>query len=367
MAQDTLPEQRTEMPTERRINDLRKEGTVPLSQDAVMIISMAVAFILIQFGWEYLYEDMKLVMVKSFKMIANPEPLTISDLRFGFMALIWIIIPKLFILFGVIALIAIIAVMLQTRWNVKEKKIHFQFSKLNPMAGVKRLFSLQNWTNVIKATAKLCLIIPIGYWALKKFAPQMTTLMHTSIENLMAYTGDAMVYLFWQIFQVLVVLAVIDYFWTKHNWLKNAKMTKDEIKDERKSLEGDEETKRKIQAKGLGRIAQRIRNSVPQADVVITNPTHYAIALKYDRSSMDAPVILAKGKGFLALKIREIAKEHRVPIVERKPLARALYASGEVGKSIPYELFRAVAEVIAYVYKLKNPWAAANGERTSAQ
>ncbi len=364
MAEGSAPEERTELPTERRLEELRKEGTVPLSQDMVTVISMTVAFVLIQYGWQYLYHDLQRVMTMSFSLIKNPEPLTVETLHSGFTSLLIMIGPKLLLLFVIIALLAALIVMLQTKWNVKEKKIAFKFSKLNPLEGVQRIFSIQNWGNTLKAIAKLAIILPIGYYALKKFAPDMVVLIHTSVENLMSYTGDAMSYLFWQILKVLVVLAILDYFWTKHHWLKNAKMTKDEVKDEKKSLEGDEATKRKIQAKGLSRIAQRIRQSVPQADVVITNPTHYAIALKYDRSSMAAPQILAKGKGFLALKIREIAKESGVPIVERKPLARALYATGEVGKAIPYELFRAVAEVIAYVYKLKNPWA---GHRTQAE
>ena len=155
---------------------------------------------------------------------------------------------------------------------------------------------------------------------------------------------------------VLIVMAIFDYAWTKYQWLRNNKMTKTEVKDERKAMEGDEETKRKIQAKGLARIAQRLRESVPQADVIITNPTHFSVALKYDRGNMSAPIVVAKGQDHLALKIREIAKEFNIPILERKPLARALYASCEVGTEIPHDLFKAVAEVLAYVYRLKNPW-----------
>jgi flagellar biosynthesis protein FlhB len=132
-------------------------------------------------------------------------------------------------------------------------------------------------------------------------------------------------------------------------------MTKQEVKDERKAQEGDETTKRKIIAKGLQRIQQRIMFSVPRADVVITNPTHFAVALRYDRGKDAAPTVVAKGQDYLALKIREIARASGVPIVERKALARALYASTEVGKEIPRELFRAVAEVLAYVYRLKGP------------
>ncbi len=362
MAEGSAPEERTEMPTGRRIGQLRKQGFVPLSQEVVMVVTMMFGFFMIRFAWEYIYHDMIKIMTTAFGMIGQSEPLSIKDFHSGFVGIIWILAPKLLLMLLLISVVATLAVMLQTDWNIKEGFIKLDFPKLNPIDGIKKLFSMQNWANTLKAIAKLLIILPIGYHALKKFAPEMIGLIHTSVDALMTYTGEAMADLFWQIMKLLIVMAIIDYFWTKHIWLKNAKMTKDEVKDEKKSVDGDEQTKRKIQAKGLRRIAQRIRNSVPQADVVITNPTHYAIALKYDRDSMDAPTILAKGQGFLALKIREIAKESRVPIVERKPLARALYSSGEVGKPIPYELFRAVAEVIAYVYKLKNPWGYAQNQ-----
>jgi flagellar biosynthetic protein FlhB len=181
--------------------------------------------------------------------------------------------------------------------------------------------------------------------------------MHTSVEAILAFIGNAIVDLFWDIFYILLAFAIFDFFWTRYMWYRDNKMTKEEVKDEKKSVEGDEATKRKMIAKGLQRIVERIQNSVPQADVVITNPTHFAVALKYDRDGMTAPLVIAKGKGFLALRIRKIAKEAKIPILERKPLARALYASVEVGNEIPRELFKAVAEILAYVYKLKNPHA----------
>ena len=187
----------------------------------------------------------------------------------------------------------------------------------------------------------------------------MTMLVHTTVDNLLALTGVAIMDLFWKIFTVLLIFAIFDRFWGKYQWLRQNKMTKDEVKDERKAVEGDEETKREIKNRGLTRLMQQIMSSVPNADVVVTNPTHYSVALKYDRDTMRAPTILAKGKGFRALRIREVARDAGVPILQRKPLARALFHTGEEGKEIPYELYRAVAELFAYVYKLKNPHAAA--------
>ena len=247
--------------------------------------------------------------------------------------------------------------MLQTKWNIKKRWVKFDFGFLNPIGGVTKIVSVQGFVNVGKAIFKLMLILPIAYFALRHEADKMLQLMHTSLTAVFDFAIAEVKMVFWRILYVIIAVAIFDYVWTKFQWFKMNKMTKPEIKDERKAVEGDETTKRKIIAKGMARIAQRIKNTVPKADVIITNPTHFAVALKYDRLTMKAPTVVAKGKGFMALRIREIAKENGIPILERKPLARALYASVEVGKEIPYDLFKAVAEVLAYVYKLKNPHA----------
>jgi flagellar biosynthetic protein FlhB len=353
MSENSTPEERTELPTDRRIQQLRKDGQMHMSHDLVQVLALVAGFLCLSITWNWLLDKMLLVMRKSFLLIATPEQVSLQFVYNGALGVLWQLAPPVIIITIAIALVATLAVMLQTNWNIKQKKIDFKISKLNPISGVKRIFSVQGVMQTLKALAKLAMILPVAYFALKSYAPQMIELIHLSIPDVMAFTGNGIWELFWKIMYILLALAVFDYFWTKFQWLKQNKMTKDEVKDERKSLEGDEATKRKIQAKGLQRIAQRIRQSVPQADVVVTNPTHYAVALKYDRNSMDAPIVVAKGRGFLALRIREIAKESGVPIMERKWLARSLYASVEIGATIPHELFKAVAEVLAYVYKIK--------------
>ena len=154
---------------------------------------------------------------------------------------------------------------------------------------------------------------------------------------------------------VFLAISMLDIMWGRFQWLRQNKMTKEEVKQERKAIEGDEVMRRRMIAKGQQRLQNKLRSSVPKADVVITNPTHYAVAIKYDRANFAAPIVVAKGTDFMAQRIREIAAEHKIPILERKALARALYASTEVGSEIPRELFRAVAEVLAYVYRLKRP------------
>jgi flagellar biosynthetic protein FlhB len=355
MSEHSTPEERTEMPTEKRMTEMRREGQLYMSTDVATAASLFAGFGMLLLTWNWFLRDIKYCIIKSFTMIGNSESLTIHDFQQGGLALVLLFGPALFVLSVTIGFVAAMSVFLQTDYNIKEKWIQFKFSSLNPIQGVKKVFSVQGITNTLKAIAKLCVILPIGYFSLKELAPNMVMLIHVSVDQIMSFMGEAVFVIFWKIFYALVIIAIIDFMWGKFQWLKQNKMTKQEVKDERKAVEGDEGTKKKIQMKGLQRIMQRIRDSVPQADVVITNPTHFAVALKYDRDSMRAPTVVAKGKGFLALRIREIAKENGVPILERKPLARALYAATEVGTEIPAELFKAVAKILAYVYKLKNP------------
>lgn len=354
MSENSIPEERTEMPTERRMGQLRKEGAIHFSTEVVQVLSLIMGFYALSLMWGYLVDDMKLTMIKSFNLIGTNEELTPQVLYSGFFSLVALIAPHIIVIVLMVASVAVLAQMLQTKWNVKDRKIDFKLFHINPIQGLKRIFSINGIITTLKALFKLSIILPIGYMALKGFAPQMIMLIHLNIEEVMAFTGIGIAKLFWQIMTVLIIFAIFDYFWGRRQWFRQNKMTKPEVKDERKSVEGDEETRRRIQQKGFQRILQRIRENVPKADVVVTNPTHYAIALRYDRETMNAPVVVAKGKDFLAQKIREIAREHDVPVLERKALARALFDSCEVGSRIPYELFRAVAEVLAYVYRLKN-------------
>lgn len=353
MSEFSTPEQRTEMPTDKRMSQIRKDGALFLSNEVTQVLTLTTGFYLLTFMWSAFFEDFKTCMTYTFHLISEPHLIDTNFVLNGFLGTIKLFGPDLAIFVGSIALVGSLTVMLQTNWNVKEKKIKFNWNLIQPMAGIARIVSVQGLFSTLKAIGKLCLILPIGFFALKGFAPDMIKLMHTSIEAILVYVGSSMYKIFWKVAYLLIAMAAVDYFWGKHRWLKQNKMTKEEVKDEKKAVEGDETTKRRIIAKGLQRIMQRIMNNVPKAHVVITNPTHYAIALRYDRDTMKAPTVVAKGKGFVALRIREIARKSSVPIVERKPLARALYASTEVGSEIPNELFRAVAEVLAFIYRAK--------------
>ncbi len=355
MSEHSTPEERTEMPTDKRMGEYRKHGQVHLSTEVVQVLSLLSGFLVLFAIAGWIFHDMEQYIIDIYARIARNEAFTkfyiyeIATDAFRRFA------PHVAAIAVTISTVATLAVMLQTNWNVKDKKIEMKWSSLNPISGIKKVFSINGLVNTMKSLFKLMLILPIGYFALKRFAPDMVGLIHTSIEMIIQYIGESIFYVFWKVIYVLIAFAIFDYFWSRYQWFRQNKMTKEEVKDERKSIEGDEKTKRQMQQKGLQRIMERIQQSVPQADVIITNPTHYAVALKYDRETMSAPVVVAKGKGFIALRIREIAKEAGVPILERKPLARALYAATEVGSQIPHELFKAVAEILAYVYRLKHP------------
>ena len=353
MSENSTPEQRTEMPTERRMSQLRDKGQLHYSAEVVQVGGLMMGFLVLSSMWGWLYHDLMLVFSTSFSMIADSEPLSVQQVRDGGLRLALLIGPALLTIMGSIALVASFAMLIQTNFNVKKKWIEFQWHMLNPMNGLKRIVSVQGVVNVAKALLKLAIILPLSYFAIKGFAPQMVRLVHLGIQDILRFVGEGISYLFWRILYIMIAMAIVDWVWGKFRWLHTNKMTKDEVKDERKSVEGDEETKRKIINKGLQRIMLRIKQSVRKADVVVTNPTHYAVALRYERSAMRAPKVVAKGADHMALRIREIAKEAGVPVLERKALARALYHSTEVGAEIPYDLFKAVAEVLAFVYRMK--------------
>jgi flagellar biosynthetic protein FlhB len=355
MAKDSLPEQRTEMPTERRLAEIRKEGALFHSVDLEHLLVLVSGFLAVSFSWNILFRDLRYVLVRSFTMIAESPSFAPNDIVAGFLRVCLLLLPDVMIVTGTVGAIAALGVFLQTGWNRRDKWIKFRWDFVNPLRGLKRIVSIHGFVNVFKAILKMALVLPVGYWTLKGFAPEMVRLVHMSLTDVLSTTGEALSRAFWKIMYILFIIAIGDVAWGKFQWLKQNKMTKEEVKDERKAVEGDETTRRKIIAKGQQRLVNKLKSSVPKADVIVTNPTHYAVALKYDRDRFAAPIVVAKGTDFMAQRIREIAAEHNIPILERKALARALYASTEVGSEIPRELFRAVAEVLAYVYRLRRP------------
>ncbi len=228
------------------------------------------------------------------------------------------------------------------------------FSKLNPMKGFGRLFSVHSVVELLKSIFKMLIIGFIAYKTVKSELNQIPLLMDMEAGQTLVYIGEISIKIMVRTLWAMIILSLIDYGFQKYKHLESMKMTKQEVKEERKETEGNPQIKARVKSIQIQLARKRMMAQVPKAEVVITNPLHYAVALQYERDAMEAPVVIAKGSNYLAQKIKEIAKKHDVPIVENKPLAQALFKFVEVGGAIPHTLFRAVAEVLAYVYKLKN-------------
>jgi flagellar biosynthetic protein FlhB len=257
----------------------------------------------------------------------------------------------------------VIAAVYVTAFTANVAQVGFQFTteplkfkpdKINPISGFKRMFSAKNLFNLIKSIIKVVIVGFIAYSYVNDRLSDLMTLMGADIKIIIRMGFDMLFDLAFRICAAMLILALVDYAWQWWQHEQDLKMTKQEIKEEYKQMEGDPKIKSKIKEKQRKISMQRMMSSVPQADVVITNPTHYAIAVKYDLAIADAPIVLAKGQDYVALRIRKLAEENNVTIVENKPLARALYDSVEIGEKIPIELYHAVAEVLAFVYNLKN-------------
>ena len=344
---------KTEEPSERKIEKAREEGDTAVSQDAksfIMFLGMlAVIWMVIplMFRWFYGY---------SIKFIEMPENLPTDAAHIqrllisSCVALLKILsIPfAIFIIFGITASVS------QTGFIYAPKKLAPNWNKLNIFAALPNFINMKKIVESLKGLLKICIIAYIGIFVVKPYIPQTNLLPTMSLLGILEFIHKIVVLLIFTVVIAIFLLAAADYLYQRYSYLKKLRMTKQELKDEYKQMEGDPLIKSRIRQVRMERARHRMMENVPRADVVVVNPTHYAVAMEYKMEEMDAPVVVAKGVDHLALRIREVAEEHEIPIVENPPLARALFASVEVDQAIPPEHFKAVAEVIGYVMQLKN-------------
>ncbi len=356
-AEDENGGEKTEKPSGKRISQARSQGTVAKSNDLSQVVGIIGAYIGLQYLTPLLWLDMQTVLRRSLTSYTN-TPLTQANLQSGFLGVLWLVGPEVLLLMVVAAFFGAGSMAVQTNFLFSTALLKPKWTHINPIAGIKRIFTVANLVNLLKAFAKLAIIGPVAYFAFAHLFPQLIGLMDAPLDHLLPFTSFATTYIFRRVMQLLLLLAILDYAYQWWSTNRQLKMTKVEVKEEQKAVEGDEATKMAIRSKALTRARQRMLKAVRTADVVVTNPTHLSVALSYDLKPGAAPKVVAKGRGYMALRIREIAQEAGVPIVERKPLARALFKSVEVDQVIPYELYAAVAELLAYVYRLKgrNPF-----------
>lgn len=267
-------------------------------------------------------------------------------LRTVMLRLLIILLPVLLIGFAV----AFVSDLFQVKWRPTSKPLQPKFSKLNPLNGVKKIFSAQSLVELVKSVAKILLIALVTYSYIKNKGGLLYALYDMSMMQAVNLIGETVIELGIRISAIYMIIAGADFMYQKYKFKNDMKMTKQEVKEEYKNAEGDPEIKGKIKARMREASQRRMMQAIPKADVVITNPTHYAVAIRYDTEVAPAPIVVAKGSDYLAQKIKQIARENNVEIVEDKPLARMLFANVDVDKQIPPELYQAVAEILAMVY-----------------
>ncbi|KHM53125.1 flagellar biosynthesis protein FlhB [Anaerovibrio lipolyticus] len=342
--------EKTEEPTAKRKADARKKGQVGKSQEINAAFVLLAGFMVLKvLGGNAVAEIMNYSTYIYGNLNVDINEESIMQMFIGMIILLAKTSIPLMVFIMIIGLAMNLA---QVGLNFSTETISFDPNKLNPINGAKRMFSKRSLVELIKSLLK---IIIIGYFIityLKDEVFQIPKLIYMDIFAGLNKMSDTIFFLAFKIIGVFIVMAVLDYAYQKWQNLQDLKMSKQEVKEEFKQQEGDPKIKGKIRQKQRQMAMARMMQEVPQADVIVTNPTHFAVALKY-QSGMSAPIVIAKGQDLVAQKIKAIARESKVPIVENKPLARALFAAVEIGAAIPQELYKAVAEVLAYVYRLK--------------
>jgi flagellar biosynthetic protein FlhB len=351
---DEAPDQesKTEDPSEKKLEDAHKKGDVVKSQEVTTWFTLAGSALM----FAMLAPGTTQALAESLKgLIANADMYEVGGAAFG--SIFWQIMGAILLVavipMLVISVFATAGNLVQHRPLVSVDPITPKFSKVSPLAGFKRLFSKESLVNFVKGLVKLSVVTAVLWFVLAPEINQAEVMITAEVGMILQDFLDLGVKIFAAVLSVVTIIALVDYVYQRNRWWNRQKMTVQETRDEYKQMEGDPKVKGRIRAIRQERGRKRMMQAVPEATVIITNPTHYAVALKYERD-MAAPLCVAKGADAIALKIREIATDHDIPIVENPPLARALYAAVDVDETIPTEHFKAVAQVIGYVMRLRS-------------
>jgi flagellar biosynthetic protein FlhB len=346
--------QRTEQPTQRRVEDARKRGQVARSRELDSAIVLLAAYGVFRFGGATMWSGMERLLTDSFSELSE-NPLTVDLTASVGVALIGSAVLLLAPLFGAIAVLSVLGGIAQTGGPMFSMDgLKPQLKRMSPVSGAKRLFaSKQSYVQLMKSLAKFALLGGVAGLALRSRWDELAGLgVATSLPQSLGLLMDIAFSIVLQVALVLVLLAVADYLFQRYDLIGQLRMTKQEVKDELRQSEGDPMVKAQM-ARMRRSFMARVMEAVPKADVVLVNPTHYAVALKYDPTSSVAPVVLAKGTGLIAQRIREVATEHRIPVITNPPLTRAIYSAIPIGREITPDLYEAVAEILAFVYRLR--------------
>jgi flagellar biosynthesis protein FlhB len=344
--------EKTEDPTARKLEKARQEGQVPRSMEIPSVFVLLGCATALHFFGFYTYKSLVSVMrhtlsFKSIPVITKFEIINIFGINLKYLIIACLPVMVAAILMGLTSNLA------QVGFAVSWKAIEPKLSKLNPISGFKDKFSSRALVEFVKSILKITIVFTVVYLSIMAEMENIILLYDYSVAQIFIFILKVTFSIFLKVCIIMLIVAILDYVYQRWKFLNDQKMTKKEMKDEAKQTEGDPHVKSRIRQLQVEAARKRMMADVPEADVVVTNPTRLAIALKYDKMVMDAPGVVAKGAGPVAENIRKIARENDVPLVENKELARNLYKEVDIGEQVPSQFFKAVAELLAYVYKLK--------------
>ena len=346
-------QEKTEVPTEKKRRESREEGQVAFSKELSSAALLAGIVLTLVATSPIILDAMRQLMSQIFRDLAQSEELSIDSIFTLSGEIFYIILPAFAPFAAVIIFVGIFASVLQVGVMITFKAIAPKFNKISPLTGLKRLFSSQSLADFLKSMAKLIIVGFVGYLTYIDKITELNGLSVSTPESILIYNFTVVAEVAGKIVLALVAIAIFDYFYQRWHHEQQLMMTKQEVKDETKQTEGDPQLKARIRQIQREMSNARMMQEVPKADAVIVNPTHFSVAILYDRDVMSAPEVIAKGADHLALRMRTVARENNVPILERPELARDLYANVEIGDDIPERFYKAIAEILAFVYRLR--------------
>jgi len=346
-------DQKTEEASAKRITDAEEKGNFALSKEmtssVILLAAILSLFLVGQKGPQEMMLLWRAILSELHTVNLSTEELfrvLVLVMKNTFLILSPILLSIMFA--------GVISNLIQTRGlKISSHPLIPKFSKLNPLKGIGRIFSKNSLNELFKSIFKITIISIISYQTIKGRWDEIPPLMGFDVGQIMIFMGQVSLEIMFKVLVVMIFLSSIDYLFQRYTYLENLRMTKQEVKEERKDTDGNPQIKQRIRQVQLEMARRRMMTAVPDADVVVTNPTHLAVAIKYDVDKYSAPILVAKGAGNIAEKIRTLAEEYDIPLVEDKPLAQVLHKTVEVGQLIPASLYKAVAEILAYVYRLK--------------
>ncbi len=346
-------QEKTEVPTEKKRRESREEGQVAFSKELSSAALLAGIVLTLVATSPIILDAMRQLMSQIFRDLAQRKELSIDSIFTLSGEIFYIILPAFAPFVAVIIFVGIFASVLQVGVQITFKAISPKFNKISPLTGLKRLFSSQSLADFLKSMAKLIIVGFVGYLTYIDKITELNGLSVSTPESILIYNFTVVAEVAGKIVLALVAIAIFDYFYQRWHHEQQLMMTKQEVKDETKQTEGDPQLKARIRQIQREMSNARMMQEVPKADAVIVNPTHFSVAILYDRDVMSAPEVIAKGADHLALRMRTVARENNVPILERPELARDLYANVEIGDDIPERFYKAIAEILAFVYRLR--------------